>query len=1364
MNTFLQIAIALSPVLLLFVLLSVFAKKGKALNIVISALAGCVIIGAVVCNFAIKPERVRKDDEEIISEEKAVEQIDIIYSIAANTGDYEYALELLKELRGSSYDNSELTLCEAYLNGALGNWKNAMVLYNKAIELGGAEDPNFAQYCTLALEQSKIDYAASDYRDIPDSPATAIEDLKTHSKDTIVGKTTSLEEETASVARVIAESKKVFDDYLSDGTVDQTVVSDLVSSLNRAVSKNSGLLRMDEVRICRAKLLVLAGKYSEIAKNIDDDSIYEELAIASELSINGLIKDKDFEKYSDKYKDKVEAVCDQLDELRDELDNDEEEALVGTLIDKLEADLDPSALDILEDGITAKTLDDNFTDKPKAHIQLAKISYEKDDEDKAKDHISSALNSLGVCEDEEFYVPLGEIARVINDKDSGSDLKNVATYVDDVLNSTSDKVVVSAVEKAQDEIINNGGNIGNEQGSVEDEKNTSFDSFMGDAISQMRISVNITNVNVDNFSQVTATVNFDDSLSVSAEELKEMITVTDCGVEITDFTVEKVEYKAANILLCCDGSGSMSGTPMDDLIAAVKKFIQTSSDKENIALVAFASDVTEVYDFGTDKSVLINAADGLYDGGGTNMYDAVIESIQKFKVRDGELNFILLLSDGEDNDYHSVDEINRNIGEACLDRQIILYSLGLGYSVNIDYMDALATSTNGAFVYVADSATVEDFYNNLRNQLLNQYYITFTAKDTLTVNRTLKIQMTDDSLAQDTADYSLDRDEEGSVTENESGEAIITYGDKGVYGLDTSLVFKSKLSTVVNVKGFGFSEDDSFTAELDGKLDYSNGSVKCEYVDANTIKLTLPGGIACGKYDVRVSVGDMMANIKDGITVVTQGSEKTVAFGPYVFTSYEKTVNGDSTTLSGMVNLNGWLTFKGDVVLTKHSYDERRMELTDNYGSYITYHTDTAEGLAKVMANTNTKLSVPALGNVTLVNDALKNAEADDYPVNPVYVGPFYFTDALAYEAPGLSLYPNRFELTSNEFTTKLPMQDKLLKSAGYKDIFNFELEITGIITNKTIGVTGSFSNQPEDMDSYSPVNFGAAPIYLSPAKYTVKIDTVKNEYSIDFAIKVAFINNDGIGFFVEWKERETDTGFQKLWPNEVLLKCDYPIKATIGPVPVTYSDFKLGLSDIDPNKNILDWKLKGQFTLATSKLSDFVPGLTEYLDDPAMLSLKDTTIEFSLGQCYFGVSTELKLLDEITLGKAKIEAGKISVNSVLLGFEGRSAKGMRAELSRGIEWHLDNCDFEAMGTGIIHMHDQFVGVELDAKLDVDIKWYIFKVADFSAEGMGAIGVQFDDGLPTFVIKVAKQDRDGYEGYYLIWNERTSLDYGKLEV
>lgn len=117
--------------------------------------------------------------------------------------------------------------------------------------------------------------------------------------------------------------------------------------------------------------------------------------------------------------------------------------------------------------------------------------------------------------------------------------------------------------------------------------------------------------------------------------------------------------------------------------------------------------------------------------------------------------------------------------------------------------------------------------------------------------------------------------------------------------------------------------------------------------------------MAVGSYNVEVTIDGKKKIIQNGFSVIVQGDEKKTAFGPYVFTSSEKIENGyGNYTLRGAVTMNGWLHFKGDVVLSGDLEEGGSIQVSDYSGSYVEFDTATAEGIGSFLAEKGVSLDV----------------------------------------------------------------------------------------------------------------------------------------------------------------------------------------------------------------------------------------------------------------------------------------------------------------------------------------------------------------------------------------------------------------------
>lgn len=168
----------------------------------------------------------------------------------------------------------------------------------------------------------------------------------------------------------------------------------------------------------------------------------------------------------------------------------------------------------------------------------------------------------------------------------------------------------------------------------------------------------------------------------------------DCGAQISEYSLEKVEYSSANMLLCCDVSGSMQGHPFEDSRAAVISMAESMSGNARLGVILFNSSVQGLTDFTVQPDVIRSTAESMTANGGTNIFDTVVHGLESFPKNGPEvLNTLVVMSDGQENNSHSAEEIQTAIGQAAKDKSILVHCLGLGSEVDANYLQTIAQST-----------------------------------------------------------------------------------------------------------------------------------------------------------------------------------------------------------------------------------------------------------------------------------------------------------------------------------------------------------------------------------------------------------------------------------------------------------------------------------------------------------------------------------------------------------------------------------------------------------------------------------------------------------------------------------------------
>ncbi len=1164
-------------------------------------------------------------------------------------------------------------------------------------------------------------------------------------------------------ASYVAEAETYYSDYTAGKAIDTEKLEKLAKKLERMEEEHHSIYSQRCMRMARLKVNVLNENYGEIAEALNENSSYDELMIASELYMSGNIKSKDFpESYtltddngSDNLKEQLKET---YEKLSDDLNTQETKALKKR-INAIEKEIDEPVLSNVKYMLADKAENEAGTDKSKVYLEMAKIENYFENESTANEYINQAIYDSPDCLDDSYTAPMSQIIKVISNDgtDDTENIKNVTDYVDAVIDNSLTINVYEQVStpvstgsaNGDDEAYNYDNdydsNNGDESESSSSDSSTAVDfaQTMTDYVSKVKSAIVIGKIDTSDFEKITARVQISSDYSDSVEKLKQKLSVSDCGVPITDFELKKIEFSGSNILLLCDVSGSMQ-TSIGDLRDAVTTFINDKNDDENLAIVTFDDGIVEKKNFGSSDSQLMELAEKMTSMGGTDMFSALVDCLESFESGKNTNDVIILMTDGQDNDPRDSKTINSKIGGLAVSKGITVYTLGLGSDVDTVYLSTIADSASGDFVYVSDSSSLNTFYDMLHGQVSNQYELTYTAKDTMTVSgRTLEVALTEENV-RDSKTYSLnssDDEEEDGETEN----TLSATENLAVSGLSARYIYKGTESVDLTLNGSGFKEEYTASLKLNGNIDYD---IALTYSSDSQYKLTIPASIAVGSYDVEITVDGKKAYLKNGFEVILQGAEKELKFGPYVFTAVEKIKQTDgSYLLRGAVKMNGWLNFKGDITITGDPENDGSIRVCDNSGSYVQYDEATAVGLSKIFAQKGIAVDFPAFGEFTLYNDESNKYDYDNYTVDEIQTAATRIFSLITFDSPTFRIYPDSVKLHYSTGQSILPFQDTILKAVGTEDgPTSFSYDGDAVFTDKNIGVIIKPDVETELSDNdisngnYKSINLFNSPVYFKKGECNLSADTIKNEYSLEFMVQLNSFDF-AVGADLSWKGLQIDSFVAHL---------DKDINTTIGSVPVTYSDFSLGAEDIaEAVESHNFWKLKavGGLSVSCGKASAYFPALENYLGDMSLLSIPDANFKLGFDPFSLTAQASLKFLDEITLANAEIELGTFDYTNAILGLDNAETTGIRASLTTGIDWSNDStCSIKFTGTGEANAHKRFIGIQYTGTAMVDFKWWIFS-KEFKDEGTCLFGVYTSYyGEPQLVFAVKEQDTNGKVG------------------
>jgi len=226
-------------------------------------------------------------------------------------------------------------------------------------------------------------------------------------------------------------------------------------------------------------------------------------------------------------------------------------------------------------------------------------------------------------------------------------------------------------------------------------------------------------------------------------------------VDVANVTDDNLAFAS---VLVIDTSTSMSGLPMETAKEAARSYIGALGVNDPVAIVAFNSTVNVVQDYTTDKTLLLNAIDGLFANGTTALYDATLAGIELADNAPLTRRAVVVLSDGGEYGTSDGDPASTSTREdsvrASTVRGIPVYTIGLGWNIDRRFLEEIASSSNAGFFESPTPEELGAIYDNLAFLFRSQYIVTLDVdvpSDGTRYDLTLEVTTADGQTASDTA-------------------------------------------------------------------------------------------------------------------------------------------------------------------------------------------------------------------------------------------------------------------------------------------------------------------------------------------------------------------------------------------------------------------------------------------------------------------------------------------------------------------------------------------------------------------------------------------------------------------------------------
>lgn len=189
-------------------------------------------------------------------------------------------------------------------------------------------------------------------------------------------------------------------------------------------------------------------------------------------------------------------------------------------------------------------------------------------------------------------------------------------------------------------------------------------------------------------------------------------------------------------------------TRIDKVKTALKSFIKTMPyNKDNKSLSSFNLDYSEISDFTIYNNEIISSLDYIMrpedEKGWTELYEALNLSFQSLNKKGGR-KFLILLSDGyqySQNDVNNDGLIYKEIIDTAVNKNITVFTIGLGEAVDHIFLSELASKTGGIYINSDDDENLLNAYQTIQNILNNENKITYKAKNMSTDKREIHLTL-----------------------------------------------------------------------------------------------------------------------------------------------------------------------------------------------------------------------------------------------------------------------------------------------------------------------------------------------------------------------------------------------------------------------------------------------------------------------------------------------------------------------------------------------------------------------------------------------------------------------------------------------
>ena len=189
------------------------------------------------------------------------------------------------------------------------------------------------------------------------------------------------------------------------------------------------------------------------------------------------------------------------------------------------------------------------------------------------------------------------------------------------------------------------------------------------------------------------------------------------------------------VMLLLDNSGSMYSKELGSTFAEndvnfqrvdmAQELIDYAGDSIQFGAAKFTATYTLLSELGTDRVTIKKQLDEIrttkenFDG--TYIANSIRDALSQFKEKDYKnKKYIVLLTDGETTEGGLWDFTGYYVANAikdCINKYVTVIAIGLGNSVDVNYLQEIADKTGGIYLHASNSDALSDIYKAIYSQL-----------------------------------------------------------------------------------------------------------------------------------------------------------------------------------------------------------------------------------------------------------------------------------------------------------------------------------------------------------------------------------------------------------------------------------------------------------------------------------------------------------------------------------------------------------------------------------------------------------------------------------------------------------------------